>query len=66
MDRFTAGCLSATSELWRQDAHTEDAVTIDVDRNMRLGRAVFLSALLVHFRAQRRRNRSEPRIPGCS
>src|SRR5207249_7487801 len=35
-------------------------------RNTRLRRAVFLSPLrLVHFRTQRRRNRSEPRIPGC-
>src|SRR5213076_1215188 len=35
-------------------------------RNTRLRRAVFLSPLrLVHFRTHRRRNRSEPRIPGC-
>ena len=35
-------------------------------RNTRLRRAVFLSPLrLVRFRTQRRRNRSEPRIPGC-
>ena len=35
-------------------------------RNTRLRRAVFLSPLrLLRFRTQRRRNRSEPRIPGC-
>src|SRR5262245_37482294 len=35
-------------------------------RNTRLRRAVFLSPLrLLRFRTHRRRNRSEPRIPGC-
>ena len=44
----------------------QDAVTID-GRNARLRRAVFLSPLrLVRFRAQRRRNRSEPGVPGRS
>jgi hypothetical protein len=44
----------------------QDAVTID-GRNTRLRRPVLLSPLrLLRFRTQRRRNRSERRIPGCS
>ncbi len=42
----------------------QDAVTIDGETRDYAG--VFLSPLrLVHFRTQRRRNRSEFRIPGC-